>query len=41
MCAFLLNREGQVLWRADRAFTVEKSKSLAAAVQGKVCDETE
>lgn len=34
--ALLLNREGQVLWRAEGTFTGEKGKSLTAAIQGKL-----
>jgi hypothetical protein len=31
--ALLLNREGQVLWRAEGAYSRERGESLAAAVQ--------
>jgi hypothetical protein len=32
ICVLLLDRQGQVLWRAEGAFTPEKGDSLAAAV---------
>ena len=37
----LLDRQGQVLWRAEGAFTPEKGDSLAAALRGRQHDEDE
>jgi hypothetical protein len=39
ICVLLLDRQGQVLWRAEGAFTQEKGESLAAAVRGGQHDE--
>jgi hypothetical protein len=38
--ALLLNSEGQVLWRAEGAFTGENGESLAATIQGELHRET-
>jgi hypothetical protein len=35
----LLDRQGQVLWRAEGAFTVDKGDSLAAILRGRKHDE--
>lgn len=37
----LVDRQGQVLWRAEGAHTPQKAKSLAAAIEGDLAHETE
>ena len=37
----LLDRQGQVLWRAEGAFTADKGDSLAAVVRGRQHDEAD